>query len=433
MPERSQQTSLNLRSEEVQEILTNPPSWIVRWGITLIFVFTIIIIALAFIIRYPDFVSAKVLITTEKPTEKIIARYNGQLDKIFVKDKDTVLVDQALAIIENTADLDDVTYLKNIIDTLGFNLRNFVFPVEQSTYLVLGDIESAYGNFEKSYVDYSLLKDLEPYKNLLKGNIESLTEVKIRLVDQINQKNLLEQEYKLKKSDFSRYKRLFEKGVVSQQEYESRELDFIQIQKSLGDMAIAISQMREAISSANQQLKTTYINSEEDKTRYLRNLSLSFNALKKSIRDWENNYLLSSSINGIVSFGEYWGVNQYVKSGDVIFSILPISNSNLVGALTIPSLNAGKVTIGQKVLIKLDNFPYQQYGMLVGKVKNISISPDKEGNYVIYVSLPMGTRTSYDMDIGFEQEMLGNAEIITEDLSVAERIFFSFKDLFKYG
>jgi len=433
MPENSPPDNLNLRSEEVQEILTNPPSWIVRWGITLILAFTIIIIALSIIIRYPDFVSAKVLITTEQPTEKIIARYNGQLDRIFVNDRDTVGVNQTLAIIENTADFDDVHYLKNIIDTLDFNLKNFSFPIQQSTYLVLGDIENAYGNFEKSYVDYSLLKELEPYRNQLRGNEESLTEIKIRLVDQINQKNLLEQEYKLKQIDFNRYRQLFEKGVVSQQEYESKELEYIQIQKNISDMAISISQMREAISSANQQLKTTYINSEEDKTRFLRNLSQSFNALKKSIKDWENNYLLSSSIHGIVSFGEYWGVNQYVNNGDIIFSILPISNSNLIGMLTIPSQNAGKVTIGQKVLIKLDNFPYQQYGMLVGEVKNISISPDKQGNYVIYVSLPKGTRTSYDLDIGFEQEMLGNAEIITEDLSVAERIFFSFKELFKYG
>ena len=433
MPKSSQKEKLDLRSEEVQEILTKPPVWIVRWGITLIFVFTLIIIALSFIIEYPDFVAAKVLITTEKPTEKIIARYNGQIDKIFIQDRDTVAIKQPLAVIENSAEFDDVYYLKSIIDTLNFNLKDFSFPIQQSTYLVLGDVENAYANFEKSYVDYSLLKSLEPYTNRLDGNKESLVEIKTRLIDQINQKRLLEQEYKLKQTDFNRYKHLFEKGVVSQQEYESKELEFIQMQKNINDMAISISQMREAISSANQQLKTTYINREEDNTRLLRNLSQSFNALKKAIRDWENNYVLSSSIEGIASFQEYWGVNQYVNNGDVIFSILPTETSNLVGKLTIPSQNAGKVTTGQKVLVKLDNFPYQQYGMLVGKVKNISISPDKQGNYTIYISLPKGTQTSYNVDIGFEQEMLGNAEIITEDLSVAERIFFSFKDLFKYG
>lgn len=433
MPEISTQTDLNLRSEEVQEILTNPPSWIVRWGITLIFIFTIIVVALSFIVRYPDFVSAKVLITTEEPTEKVIARYTGQLDKIFVADRDTVDIGETLAIIENNADFDDVQYLKGIMDTLDFKLKNFEFPIQQSAYLLLGDIENAYSNFEKSYVDYSLLQELEPYRNQLRGNKESLTEIKIRLVDQINQKLLLEQESKIKQVDFDRYKQLYTKGVISQQEFEAKELESIQIQRNLSEMAISISQMREAISLANRQLKTTAINSQEDDTRFLRNLSQSFNALKRAIGDWERNYVLSSSTKGIVSFGEYWGVNQYVNSGDIIFSVLPTTNPNILGVLSIPSQNAGKVTTGQKVLIKVDNYPYQQYGMLIGVVKNISISPDAQGNYIISVALPKKTLTSYDLDIGFEQEMLGNAEIITEDLSVAERIFFSFKELFKYS
>ncbi|PIB38977.1 HlyD family secretion protein [Maribacter sp. 4G9] len=433
MPENTQSNSLNIRSEEVQEILTNPPAWIVRWGITLIFIFAVLLIALSFIIRYPDFVTAKVLITTEQPTERIIARYNGQLEKIFVKDRDTVEINQPMAVIKNTADYEDVFYLKRILDTLRFDLAKFSFPIQHSRYLILGDIENAYGNFEKSYVDYTLMKDLEPYNNQLRGDAESLSEIKIRLVDRITQKKLLEQEFELKLTDFKRYKELFDKGVISQQEYESKELEFIQMQKNISDMAISISQMREAISSANRQLKTTYINKEEDRTRLSRNLAQSYNLLKKAILDWENNYLLVSSIRGIVSFQQYWGVNQFVKNGDVLFSTLPIENINLVGQLIIPSQNAGKVNIGQKVLVKLDNFPYQQYGMLLGKVKNISISPDTHGNYAIYISLPKGTLTSYDIDIGFDQEMLGNAEIITEDLSVAERIFFSFKELFKYG
>ncbi len=88
--------------------------------------------------------------------------------------------------------------------------------------------------------------------------------------------------------------------------------------------------------------------------------------------------------------------------------------------------------VGQKVFIKLDNFPYQQYGMLIGKVVNFSISPNSEGNYTVYVSLPNGTKTSYNKIFPFTQELLGNAEIITEDLSVAERLFYKFKDIFKY-
>lgn len=432
MPENNPTEELNLRSEEVQEILSNPPAWIIRWGITLIFVFTCLILILSFIIKYPDFVSAKVLVTTKSPTEKIVARYSGRLEHLTINNRDTVRTGRQLAIIENTADFYDVFSLKNIVDTLSFTAEHFEFPLEKTSNLSLGDIEPAYINFEKSYVDYFLLRDLDPYSNQLWGNEQSLNEIRLRLVDQIKQKDLLEKEYALEQSDFKRHQQLFEKGVISQQEFENKEGELLQMQKNISAMAISISQMREAISSANQTLKNTHINERQDHALFLKNLSQAYNTLKKTIRDWEYNYVISSSIDGVVSFQEFWGINQHVSTGDVVFSILPLDISNLMGKLTISSQNAGKVAMGQKVLVKLDNYPYQQYGMLVGRVESISVSPNVQGNYVVYIDLPDGVTTSYNQNLSFRQELLGNAEIITEDLSIAQRMFYKFRDIFKY-
>lgn len=432
MPKKTKQDNLELRSEEVQEILSNPPSWIVRWGITLIFMFVCIIVSLSFMIKYPDFVTAKILVTTEQPMEKIISRYSGQLEKIFIKNRDSVTVNQKLAVIKNTANFSDVYILKNIVDSLPFNVSSFKFPFEKTTYLMLGDISMSYLSFEKSYMDYFLLKDLDPYQNQLGGNKISLQELKNRLSSQITQKNLLEQEYKLKQTDFERDKQLFEKGIISQRDYEQKQLEFLQMQKNISAMAISISQMTEAISTASHALKSTRISEQEDNTKFLKNLIQSYDVLKEAIRTWEYNYVLTSSINGVISFQDYWGENQFVSSGNIVFSILPTDTSVLVGKLLIPAQNAGKVAVGQKVFIKLDNFPYQQYGMLIGKVTNFSISPNAEDNYTVFISLPNGTKTSYNKHFKFTQELLGNAEIVTEDLSVAERIFYKFKDLFKY-
>ncbi len=432
MPENPNTEELNLRSEEVQEILSNPPAWIVRWGITLVFMFTIIILVLSFMIRYPDFVTAKITVTTESPTEKVVARYSGALEDIYIQNGDTVVAGQHLAVIRNTSVTEDVFFLKAVLDTLPLKSEDLLFPVSLTSNLALGDVETAYINFEKSYVDYTLLKELDPHSNRLSGNRQSLAETKLRLKNQIKQKRVLEQEYKLGKRDLERHEELFKKGVISQQEYESRKLEFLQMEKNISSMSISISQIREAISSADYALKTVQINQKEDDTRFLTNLSQSYNALKKAIREWEHTYVLSSSIKGVVSFQEFWGTNQFINSGEVVFSILPTNRSVLVGKLTIPSQNAGKVTLNQKVLVKLDNFPYQQYGLLSGRVKSISISPDNNGNYFVYISLPVGTKTTYNRYLPFDQELIGSAEIITEDLSVAERIFYKFKNIFKY-
>ena len=433
MPENVNKNRFNLRSEEVQEIISNPPVWIVRWGITLIFVFTFIIIAISFFIKYPDFVSAKVLITTELPTERIVARNSGQLEMIFVQNGDRITSGQNLGIIRNTADFNDIYLLKRLIHSRQVSGLNFTFPIDSTTNLILGEVEEAYINFEKSYLDYLLFKELEPYDNQILGNNKSQREMQIQLFAQMQQKRLLEQEYDIKKTDFERHEKLYEKGVISQQEFGLKEMEFIEMKKSVNSMAISISQIHEAISNSNQLISSTLINRQEDKTKFSKNLAQSMSILKKAIRDWEYNYLLTSSIDGVISFQQFWGLNQFISSGDIIFSILPEDTSKLVGKLMISAQNSGKVTIGQKVLVKLDNFPYHQYGMLLGRVENMSVSPDRENNYVVYIALPRGLRTSYNATLDYKQELLGNAEIITEELSLAERLFYKFREVFKYG
>lgn len=431
--EKKEKKNLHLRSEEVQEILTNPPAWIVQWGITIIFIITCAVIFLAFLVHYPDFVSAKVIVTTKQPTERIVASYSGPLVDIYIENGDTVNSGQRLAAFRNTARIQDVFELQHILGTIKFNANGFYFPINSTSDLVLGDVESAYIAFEKSYINYDLSRKLQPYTGQLLNNRNSLEEILNRQDDQIEQKRLFEQELKLKKAEFERNKKLFDKGVISQQEYENKEMEYIQMQRNIGNMAISISQLREAISSASQTLKSTNVRRQEEAIQLLTNVSQSYNTLQKAVRDWELQYVLSSSTQGTVSFHAFWGINQFINSGEIVFSILPLDTSVLIGKMTISSQNSGKVTVGQKVLVKLDNFPYQQYGMLLGKVKSISIAPDKEGNYFVYISLPNGAMTSYKNKLPFDQELIGSADIITEDLSVAERIFYKFREVLNYN
>jgi len=92
-------------------------------------------------------------------------------------------------------------------------------------------------------------------------------------------------------------------------------------------------------------------------------------------------------------------------------------------------LKEGKIKIGQTANIKLENFPDNEFGTLKGEVKHISLLPNKDGLYLIDVSLPEKLITSYNKEIPFKQEMRGMVEIITEDLRLIERFFYQFKNL----
>ena len=131
-------------------------------------------------------------------------------------------------------------------------------------------------------------------------------------------------------------------------------------------------------------------------------------------------YVLSTPIDGKVTFVKYWSKNQNVQSGSEVFSVVPMSESKIVGKIKLPFKGAGKVKEHQQVNIKLDNYPYLEYGLVIGKISSVSLMPS-ENFYSVEVEFPNGLTTNYHKKLVFGQDMQGTAEIITEDIRLIER------------
>jgi multidrug resistance efflux pump len=248
-----------------------------------------------------------------------------------------------------------------------------------------------------------------------------------------NQKELNKKELLFKKKDLERNKSLFEKGVIAEKDYENKQLEYLQAERNYKNILSSISSLRERISNNNKTIKGTEISKIINGISLLKKVIQSFNQLKKSIKNWEIKYVLSSKINGKISYLNYWNKNQTVNQGDLVFTIIPSENSAFIAKLKTPAQNIGKVKIGQIANIKLTNFPDYEFGVLKGKVEKISEITDKEGFYTIDVSLPTNLITSYKKKIDFKQEMRGTADIITEDLRLMERFFYQFRNILKRG
>lgn len=405
-----------IRSEEVQEILSFVPHWMIRWGNTLFFLLILLVLLITWFVKYPDIINAEVTLTTQIPPQKEYARVSGKIDTLFVGNNQKVTQKQPLAIIENTANYADVFLLKSIIDTIKIQKESFNFPLNEIPILFIGEIETSYDIFENNYIQYILNKDLDPFSHELLANTITTSELKRRLQNLETQKDINEKELELKLKDLGRSKSLFEKGVISEKEYEFEQLNYLQAERSYKTMSSSISQIKESISNNKRTSKGTEIAKIREEMTLLKNVIQSFTTLKKSIKDWEMNYVLSSEIEGKVSFLNIWNKNQTVNQGDLVFTIIPIENSSYIAKLKTPAQNLGKVKLGQKVNIKLDNYPDYEFGVLKGKIETISEISDKEGFYNIDVSLSNELKTSYNKNIDFKQEMRGTAEIITEDL-----------------
>lgn len=429
MEEKS--TTFELRSEEVQDILTKVPHWMIRWGTILIFGIIIMLFFTSWFLKYPDVVKTDIVITTNIPPEKLVAKTSGRIEVILVKDKSLITQNTHLAIIENAANYKDVLLLKSIVDKIDINDFKKNFPFNKLQNLELGDVESAFAIFQKDYIADGLNADLQPFQVENNAQKSESTQIKERLSLLLQQKEINEQELKLQKNEITRYTTLNSKGVISDQEFESKKLNYLQAEKNYKSLLSSISQLKSSLIDNSRATKGTQIDGTKEMVNLDRSVTQSFYQLKKAIKDWELNYTLKSSIVGEVTFLQVWTENQTITLGDNVFSIIPTTQKGFVGKVKALALNSGKIKIGQQVNIRLANFPDREFGVLKGEVKNISLVPDKDGNLLIDVILPKGLQTSYKKQIPFQQEMKGSAEIITEDLRLLERILYQFREVFR--
>ena len=110
-----------------------------------------------------------------------------------------------------------------------------------------------------------------------------------------------------------------------------------------------------------------------------------------------------------------------------MFVIVPETTRRL-GRVPVTAGGVGKVSKGQTVRIKFDDFPYKEFGMVNGTVEAVSLVA-RQGQHMVTVSVPSPLVTHYGKTLPFKQEMTGAAAIITEDRRLIGRLFNEFHRL----
>jgi len=112
---------IELRSEEFQEVLGSVPPWILRWGITILAVVVVILLTGSAVVKYPDVISAQITLTGSTPPATLVAHASGKIKELYVKDNQEVKAGEYLAVIDNSANTEDILFLKNYLDSLPLN------------------------------------------------------------------------------------------------------------------------------------------------------------------------------------------------------------------------------------------------------------------------------------------------------------------------
>ncbi len=426
MPNRD---DIALRSEDVQEILTRVPSWMIRWGSLTILLIFLSLFLVSWMIKYPEAISTQIVITTTIPPEKLVVQTPGKIEVLLIKDRAIVSRNTPLAVIESSADYKDVFLLKKVVDSI--NLEHSMFPFDMFQSVQLGEIEFFFATFQREYIAAELNKEFQPFQVEENAQGNEAIQLKDRLRLLLSQKSINQSELILKKNQLNRYETLHNKGIIASQEFENHKIEYLRVEREYRNLLNTVSLLKSSMNELERNTKNNKIKERTVNVNLQRNMIQSFLALKQAIKEWELRYVLRSSIDGEVSFLQLWAENQTVNSGDNVFAVIPSNEKNYIGKVKAPAQNSGKIKIGQAVNIRLANYPDREFGIISGIVRTISLTPDKEGNLIIYVTLPKGLETSYRKKISFQQEMIGTADIVTDDLRLIERLLYQFRDIAK--
>ena len=432
--EKKELKVVELRSEELQEVMGKIPPWILRWGIAVLFGVVVVLLVGSSFFTYPDVIQAPLQLTGSTPPAGIIAFSSGKLDMLNTENNQIVQAGDYLAVIHNPAQTDDILYLKSFLDELDIeNDSVFVFPEKN---LLLGSLQSLYASFHTLLFQYNEYIRQQYYPTKIKMTKERIERYQEQFNSLLRQQKITEEQIALTDKNHERSTSAYEQGGISGKELDesrSRQLQGMLTEES---MFTSINNMRIQMAQLNESLIDMEYQYTEKTNDFRSQIRSMVSQLKANIQSWEMSYVLMSPIDGKITFTRYWVSNQNVQAGEEVFTVIPVLESRLIGKAMLPVARSGKVKIGQKANLRLDNFPDNEFGMLKGIVLNISLVPAVSGGttyYVVEIALPDGLNTNYKKELPYLPNMQGVAEIITEDMSLLGRFIMPMKKIFNEG
>lgn len=406
---------------EFKEIIERIPdhySKLLVWG--LLFFISLLII-LSIIIKIPDRVSAEVRVTSTCPPITLRAQKQGRIkllkDSLPCKCK----AGEYIAILDNPANHEDILLLKKQLENQSFSPDSLPLYNIDNCHLFLGEIEPAYYQYRQQYHNYTNLVNNSKYKyeillydqKIISDSVHLLN-LKEGLANNIKQFDVIKKQYVTDSI-------LYAQNTILESDYNKTFLNYLNIERQIISTKTEIFSKEQAIVDTKLRRISMIQEYDQQVSSSALLLNEAYHNLITQINTWENTYVFMSSKDGIVDFANLITDDTFISQGEPIFNIVFFDNK-FFGVAILPSFGGGSVMKGQEVNLKMDLYPYQEYGVLKGVVNNISLSSIDKG-YLIYIDLPNGLTSSAGYDLAFAETMYGQAEIITNDKRLISRIF----------
>ncbi len=204
------------------------------------------------------------------------------------------------------------------------------------------------------------------------------------------------------------------------------EVDRLQAEAASKQAAARQTQLEKEQKIQQLEMELNQIKSKTAETQTL--LAQAKNKLKQRF--------LYAPVSGVISALNIHNTGEVVQPGQTIAEMTP-NQAPLVLEVSLPNREAGFVKTGMPVQVKFDAFPYQNYGVIPGKV--VSISPDAKTDerlgvvYRVEVSIDRDSVKANNQTWKLKAGQTATAEIVIRQRSIADILLDPLKQLQKGG
>lgn len=434
MTEENNFTPETERTEEVQSIVERMPT---RFGVWITAIVIFIFTLLAFFgwaVRYPDIVTGQIVISANRAPLKLVSGSSGRLRLNHIKSMQKVDEGQILAYIENPTNLQSVLLIDSLIKKFNPNTDNIiglyrVLPKNIS----LGELNAKYYILVNALQDFINYKQDKMYDKQDEGLKKILTEQQKAITSATQRARMGLSSLSYYQKFYTRDSTLFKKKIISESELDKSQMTYISGKDAYQNSLNNLINSKQAAQQTESKIQDLSIQKPEREKAIRISLLSSYNDLVDNIKSWEQKYIFKSPYKGKVQFLKFYIENQFIQNEEPVFTIVP-QESAVAGQVILPAQGSGKIKTGQEVIVKLDNYPYMEYGSIKGKINSISLTASvtkTEKNdidtYMVLVDFPNQLKTNYGVKLDFKAEAKGSAEIITNDRRLIERLFDNLK------
>jgi multidrug resistance efflux pump len=418
----------NLRSEQINEFINSKPPWMVRRGITLFFIITLLLIAATWFIQYPDIVNVNAKVQSLNPPKEVMAKSGGRLIKLLKTDSGTVQKGDIIGYIESTASHEQVLALSNLLQQLkGLadsarleELPNY-WKTHQANFSQLGDLQTTHQTFVQAFLTFKNYLSSGFYASKKQMLRRDLVNIKKLYGNLITQKELQTQDYALAQKNYEMNDALHKEQLINDFEMRGQKSQLLSKKMSIPQMSASLigneSQQyaieKEMLDLDNQILQQRNI--------FVESLFTYIN----TIEDWKQKYLLLAPTNGKLAFSSFVSENQILEANKPVCYVTNETNQYTVEVL-IPQFVISKVKPGMEISLKFPGYPYQEYGTVKGTIEYIKGIPVDSG-FMARVILKNGLVTNYGKLIAFKNGLTAQGEIFTENKRLLMKIFNGIK------